>query len=80
MRVPPPRTSSKTLREMFAMITASGDSNRKLAEKIGRHHNTISRWRSGQNTPDILDVEFVFQIYGYKIQIVPANGAVDGDV
>lgn len=63
----PARTSSKILKDLFGLIDASNMPAGALADCVGCHKVTLSRWKHGEATPTILDVEALAQVLGYEL-------------
>lgn len=76
----PPRTSSSTLRQFFAITDALEKSGKQISRENHVTSVSVSRWRHGKSAPDILDMESLAASVdhrvllvpnGYKVQLVP---------
>lgn len=63
-----PDTRSEILRTLFLVADNKGLSRHDLAEGMNCTETTISHWRHGVHTPDILDVEALAQIVGGYVE------------
>ena len=72
-RTKPPRTSVPVLKTIFAAIDASTMSHREVAKRAGLTNVALSRWRKGENTPNVADVEAVANVLNLTITVVPRD-------
>lgn len=47
---------------------ATGLSQSELAKGVGMHQQTISRWESNENVPNVLDCIRLAQFYGITLE------------
>ena len=47
---------------------AAGLSQSELAKGVGMHQQTISRWESNENAPNVLDCIRLAQFYGITLE------------
>ena len=47
---------------------AAGLSQSELAKGVGMHQQTISRWESNENVPNVLDCIRLAQFYGITLE------------
>lgn len=63
----PVRSASPTVRSIFEAIDASGMTYREAAYHAKLHYATLSCWKQGKRSPNILDLEELAQVLGYDI-------------
>lgn len=63
-----PDTASPTLSAIFLMADRKGFSREYLASRMNCSETTISHWRHGVHSPDILDTEALALIVGDGIE------------
>lgn len=63
----PLRTASRILRDLLERLEEDGLNHRQIAELAGVHRVSISNWRSGKYTPDLLTIEALAQATGYRL-------------
>lgn len=49
-------------------LEAAGLSQSELAKGVGMHQQTISRWESNENAPNVLDCIRLAQFYGITLE------------
>jgi len=67
----PIRTASYTLREILETVEDREIIQSSIAEAMGRTNAAFTHWRAGRAIPDILTVEAMAQVLGYRLVLVP---------
>lgn len=74
----PIRTSSALVRSLFELLDADGRSAGSVAEVSGNHPVTLSNWRRGARSPNMIEFENVAQALGYRLELVKNEEAKSG--
>lgn len=69
--MPPPRTASPVLRDLFNTAKAKGIRNKQIAYRNKVAAETVSNWKRGAATPSILTVEELAASLGYRLILAP---------
>lgn len=68
-----PRTASVVLRQLFDIIKSRRTHMQDIATALGLRRETLYTWKRGRSTPDILTVEAIVEILGYRLELVPTQ-------
>jgi ribosome-binding protein aMBF1 (putative translation factor) len=61
------RTSSTILRALFEEIERRNISQMSVAAVTGRTAGSVTHWKAGRATPDIVTVEILANVLGYRL-------------
>ena len=64
------RTASYVLRELFDEIMPAQMSQLEAAAELDISRVSLAYWKSGRTAPDIVDVETLVQVLGYRLKLV----------
>lgn len=67
----PVRTTSRILRQLFAIVEAKSYSQRSIGQALGLAHACMTHWKAGRANPSLLTAEEFAQVLGYRLELVP---------
>lgn len=69
------RSAIPVVREMFETIDDQRVSTRGLTKRAGIAHGQLCRWRQGLCAPNVVTIDSVLNVLGYRLAIVPLEPA-----
>lgn len=70
-----PRPPMPIVQEISTAIADRQLTHEWIAKRAGVSNQTISRWRTGRNSPSLFEFECVAQVLGYRVVLVPMEPA-----